>query len=54
MRSDEFLALLSQKVNGYIIQGEGVCFDGSQSPLRLPEKYVALLHYCDAVRYPVL
>lgn len=54
MRREEFLALLSRKGNEYIIQGDGVCFDGSQSPPRLPEEYVALLHYCDAVRYPDL
>lgn len=54
MRREEFLALLSRKVNEYNIQGDSVCFDGFQYPLRLPEEYVALLHYCDAVRDPDL
>lgn len=47
---ERFLALLSQKVNGYIQEQGG---DGEQT-LCLPEAYMALLCHCDAVVDPDL
>lgn len=49
-KRERFLALLSQKVNGYIQERGG----DSEQTLCLPEAYMALLCHCDAVQDPDL
>lgn len=51
-KREEFFILLSEKVNDYIREQEQ---DSNDAPLvSLPEEYMALLHFCDAIQDPDL
>lgn len=53
-KREELFAALSDSVNEYICEEEGDCDHSDFAPLPLPEEYMALLQYCDAIRDPDL
>lgn len=51
-KREELFAALSESVNDYIEEGD--CDHSDFAPLPLPEEYMALLQYCDAIQVPDL